>query len=112
MRAGSSPPFPKAFIIPTETRGAGDLWHVVLFYTTGEAVRRILADDGQPAYTPVLYAIFARGTWTEYRQALESNWQPYVDEARSPGGGERVGRGGSEGGGEVGGGSSQSGRNE
>jgi hypothetical protein len=66
----------------TDLHLPGDLWHVVLFYTTGEAVRRILADDGQPAYTPVLYAIFARGTWTEYRQALESNWQPYVDGKR------------------------------
>ncbi len=60
----------------------GDLWHVVLFYTTGEAIRQILADDGQPGYTPVLYAIFARGGWTEYRQALESSWLPYVEGKR------------------------------
>lgn len=55
-----------------------DLWHVVLFYTTGEAVRRILEADGQPGYTPMLYEIFERGVWAEYRQALETAWRPYV----------------------------------
>lgn len=55
-----------------------DLWHVVLFYTTGEAVRRILEDDGRPEYTPMVYAIFDRGAWPGYRKALESTWRPYV----------------------------------
>jgi hypothetical protein len=56
----------------------GDLWHVVLFYTTGEAVRRILDDGGKPGYTPMVYGIFDRGGWVEYRKALESTWRPYV----------------------------------
>jgi hypothetical protein len=60
----------------------GDLWHVVLFYTTGETVRRILEADGQPGYTPMLYEIFERGSWGEYRQALEGAWRPYVDGKR------------------------------
>lgn len=60
----------------------GDLWHVVLFYTTGEAVRHILDDGGQPAYTPMLYGIFDRGGWVGYRAALESAWRPYVDGRR------------------------------
>lgn len=60
----------------------GDLWHVVLFYTTGETVRRILDDGGTPGYTPMLYGIFERGTWSNYRQALESAWRPYVDGKR------------------------------
>lgn len=38
-----------------------DLWHVVLFYTTGEAVRRILDERGPSGYTPMLYEIFGRG---------------------------------------------------
>ena len=58
----------------------GDLWHVVLFYTTGETVRRIL--DDREKYTPMLYGIFERGTWDEYREALESTWRPYVDGKR------------------------------
>jgi hypothetical protein len=60
-----------------------DLWHVVLFYTTGEAVRRILDERGPTAYNPMLYEIFARGSWGEYRQALETNWLPYVEGKRS-----------------------------
>ena len=60
-----------------------DLWHVVMFYTTGEAVRRTLDARGPAGYTPMLYEIFDRGTWQEYRQALESDWRPYVDGERS-----------------------------
>jgi len=57
----------------------GDLWHLVLFYTTGEAVRRILDERGPAGYTPMLYEIFARGSWAEFRDPLESAWRPYVD---------------------------------
>jgi hypothetical protein len=57
----------------------GDLWHVVLFYTTGEAVRRILDDEGKPGYKPMVYGIFERGVWGDYRNALENAWKPYVD---------------------------------
>ncbi|MEA2602217.1 MAG: hypothetical protein QOF89_3209 [Acidobacteriota bacterium] len=61
----------------------GDLWHVVLFYTTGEVVRHILDDDGKPGYTPMLYEIFDRGAWANYRKALETTWRPYVDGKRT-----------------------------
>lgn len=60
-----------------------DLWHVVLFYTTGEAVRRILDEGGKAEYTPLVYEIFDRGTWVRYRQALDSAWLPYVHGKRS-----------------------------
>lgn len=60
----------------------GDLWHVVLFYTTGETVRRILDDGGKPGYTPMVYGIFDTGTWASYRKALESAWRPYVNGER------------------------------
>jgi len=60
-----------------------DLWHVVLFYTTGEAVRPILDERGPAGYTPMLYGIFGRGTWTDYRQALENGWRPYIDGKQS-----------------------------
>ncbi|HYK02953.1 MAG TPA: hypothetical protein VE974_14430 [Thermoanaerobaculia bacterium] len=59
-------------------RPPGDLWHLVLFYTTGETVRRILEDAGTPGYTPMLYEIFKRDSWVEYRDALERTWRPYV----------------------------------
>jgi hypothetical protein len=66
-----------------DLRLPNDLWHVVLFYTTGEAVRPILDERSPSGYTPMLYEIFGRGTWIEYRQALESSWRPYVDGKQS-----------------------------
>jgi hypothetical protein len=62
----------------------GDLWHVILFYTTGEAVRQSLEQAGKPGYTPIVYEIFERGgSWTGYREAVESTWRPYVDGKRA-----------------------------
>jgi hypothetical protein len=63
-------------------RMPGELWHVVLFYTTGEAVRRVLDDGSKPAYTPLVYEIFDRG-WGGYRKPLETAWRPYVDGGRT-----------------------------
>jgi hypothetical protein len=57
----------------------GDLWHVALFHTTGEVVRRALAAAGEPDYTPMLAEIFERGDWLRYRQAIESVWPVYLD---------------------------------
>src|SRR5262249_5616802 len=39
-----------------------DLWHVVLFFTTGEVVRDALAKE-KIDYTPMLEGIYARGSW-------------------------------------------------
>jgi hypothetical protein len=61
----------------------GDAWHVVLFYTTGEVVRDALAAGGGPTYTPMLYEIFERGTWTDTRGPLEAAWRPYVEGKRT-----------------------------
>jgi hypothetical protein len=61
----------------------GDLWHVVLFYTTGEAVLGILDENGKSGYIPMVYGIFARGTWVGYRNALETTWLPYIDGKRT-----------------------------
>ena len=60
-----------------------NLWHVVQFYTTGEAVRRILDERGPAGYTPMVYEIFGRGVWVEYREAIENHWSPYVDGKQS-----------------------------
>ncbi|MDD5541591.1 MAG: hypothetical protein PHX83_00275 [Acidobacteriia bacterium] len=52
-----------------------DLWHAVLFYTTGEVVRQRLK-----AYVP--YAE-KNGLWTRawpmYYELLKKDWQPYLD---------------------------------
>ena len=31
----------------------------------------------------MVYEIYARGSWTAYREALEANWLPYVEGKRS-----------------------------
>ncbi len=66
-----------------DLRLPGDFWHLVQFYTTGEVVRRILDDSGKPGYTPMVYGIFERGAWNEYRKALEDTWPAYLDGDRT-----------------------------
>lgn len=61
-----------------------DLWHVVLFYTTGETVRRVLDEAGEPGYTPVVYEIFERSrSWGRYQDAIERTWPAYLDGKRT-----------------------------
>lgn len=52
-----------------------DLWHAVLFYTTGELVRRRL-----PGHRPYAEAqgLYQQG-WTGFHRALEEHWQPYLE---------------------------------
>jgi hypothetical protein len=61
----------------------GDVWHVVLFYTTGEVVRDALATAGERGYVTMLEDIQSRGSWGEYRPALERAWRPYVEGKRT-----------------------------
>jgi hypothetical protein len=60
-----------------------DLWHALLFYTTGEIVRRNLATltDAAPAsYQPYAYrqGLYVRD-WQNYERALEQFWRPYLE---------------------------------
>jgi hypothetical protein len=71
--------------ITTEFKARGkqeprDLWHAVLFYTTGEIVKRVLAKRGVADYTPyaLRFGLYAQA-WPTYLPALESGWQPYLD---------------------------------
>jgi hypothetical protein len=50
-----------------------DLWHAVLFYTTGEIVRAHFA-----GYVPYGYKGLWDRAWPMYIKALEQAWQPYV----------------------------------
>jgi hypothetical protein len=63
-----------------------DLWHAILYYTTGELARREYAtarppvEQATPAYTPYadrngLY----NQDWNRYHQLLQLYWQPYLD---------------------------------
>jgi len=57
-----------------------DLWHALLFYTTGEVVRKMLTGSGHDVYKP--YAeqnhLFERD-WQTYQKALDRDWEPYIE---------------------------------
>jgi hypothetical protein len=68
-----------------------DLWHALIFYTTGEVIRPILAsaektsasqDGSAPGggYTPyaIREGLYQRG-WNSYLDVLRRFWQPYLD---------------------------------
>lgn len=61
-----------------------DLWHALLFYTSGELTRRALLSRGVNAYTSYAYrqGLFDR-SWSQYRSALETTWQEFLDGKRT-----------------------------
>jgi len=63
----------------TQRKVSRHLWHVALFYLTGEVVRQALAQRGI-AYEPYLYntGLFDRA-WPELRVPIETHWKPYVN---------------------------------
>lgn len=63
----------------SQRKTSRDLWHVALFYMTGEVVRQTLAARGV-AYEPYIYktGLFNRA-WPHYRTPIETHWKPYVD---------------------------------
>jgi hypothetical protein len=59
-----------------------NLWHAVIFYTTGELVRRELGRVGDAHYMPYAYRfnVYEKGMLPD-RAALERDWQPWLDGA-------------------------------
>jgi hypothetical protein len=55
------------------------LWHAVLFYTTGEVVRRVLHDAGEEPYEPMIYGIYPRSPWGRFEESIENNWPAYLN---------------------------------
>jgi len=62
-----------------------DLWHALLFYTTGEVIRPLGFNSADASITPsgyVPYAVreglYKRG-WENYLRVLTQYWQPYLD---------------------------------
>lgn len=71
--------------IQTSAREAGklaprELWHALLFYTSGELTRRALRDRGINDYTPYIYRqnMFDRA-FPGLREPIETYWQSYLD---------------------------------
>ena len=64
-----------------------DLWHALLFYTTGQVIRSVMQQPDNetlpsfPAgYTPyaIREGLYKRG-WDDYLRVLTEYWQPYLD---------------------------------
>lgn len=55
-----------------------NLWHAILFYTSGELTRRSLAKRGVRGYQPNIIGMYERG-YRGFRQSLETHWQAYLD---------------------------------
>jgi hypothetical protein len=56
-----------------------NLWHAILFYTSGELTRRALAKRGVGAYQRIIDAgMYERG-FDGFKQPLETHWQAYLD---------------------------------
>jgi hypothetical protein len=62
-----------------QRKKASDLWHVALFYLSGQVVREALAARGV-SYEPYLYktGLFDRA-WPHFKPAIETHWKAYVD---------------------------------
>ena len=63
-----------------KVRAPRNLWHALIFYTTGELVRRELGMAGDAHYMPYAYRfdVYAKGMDKD-RAALERDWQPWLD---------------------------------
>lgn len=79
-------PIPQALAAAAEQLQAdpGDLWHVLLFYTTGETVRGVLEEAGEPGYTPYIdsHDLWS-GSWAPWKQPVEHSWPAYLNGERA-----------------------------
>jgi hypothetical protein len=88
---GIAEPVQQAIIRECRQREKGiprDLWHALIFYTTGEVIRPVISttmtdNSGKvstTSYTPyaIREGIYQRG-WDGYFKLLTQFWQPYLD---------------------------------
>lgn len=59
-------------------RPMANLWHAILFYTSGELTRRALAKRGVSDFRPNVIDMYDRA-YRGFRQSLETHWQAYLD---------------------------------
>jgi hypothetical protein len=62
----------------TGLRPMANLWHAILFYTSGELTRRALARRGVADYHPFILDMYERA-FRGFRASLETHWQAYLD---------------------------------
>lgn len=69
-----------AIVAASKQRGIDaprDLWHAVLFSTSGELTRRLLAERGVSSFVPSSEELLTRA-WPKYREPIEKHWYPYL----------------------------------
>lgn len=59
-------------------RPMANLWHGILFYTSGELTRRALAKRGVSNYRPFILDMYG-GPFRGFQKPLETHWQAYLD---------------------------------
>src|SRR5215210_1326824 len=62
----------------TGLKPMANLWHAILFYTSGELTRRALARRGVSDYQPYILGMYGR-VFGGFRASLETHWQAYLD---------------------------------
>lgn len=74
-------PIMQAFEAESKAQGKNtrDLWHVALFYLTGEVMRQAL-NARNIAYEPYLYktGLFDKA-WPQFKAPIETHWRRYID---------------------------------
>jgi hypothetical protein len=55
-----------------------NLWHAILFFTSGELTRRSLATRGVSDYKPVITNMYD-GPFRGFKQPIETHWLAYLD---------------------------------
>ena len=85
LRAGLSDAFRAAGVEEPER-----FWHDVIFFTSGEITRLVLAEHGEPGYQHYgTLGVYRRGErWAKQLPAFEAHWQPFL-ESRSREAGDR-----------------------
>ena len=62
----------------TGLKPSPNLWHAILFYTSGELTRRALARRGVRDYRPFILDMY-EGPFRGLKSSLETHWQAYLD---------------------------------
>lgn len=62
-------------------KDCGDLWHTLLFYTSGVELGRLLPPGERAGFVPYAYkyGLYTRGDWVRYHRVLATDWQAYLD---------------------------------
>jgi hypothetical protein len=56
-----------------------NLWHALLFYTSGELTRRVLAERGVTTYTPVIRIGMFDRQFKGFREVFDQHWRAWLD---------------------------------